>query len=353
MTIQNDCSSPTGARSPAGSSAPAATSASRPSRSTPTPTPACRSSREADVAVRLPGNAPAETYLRGDLVIEAAPRRRRRRGPPRLRLPVRERRLRPRGDRRRADLGRPDPGVDRAMGSKVEAKKLMARGRRPGARRARRRTPSPRPTCRCWSRRRPAAAAAACASCATSPTSPARSSWPRAEAASAFGDATVFVEPYVEQRPARRGAGPRRHARHRARRSASATARSSAGTRRSSRRRRRRASPDGRRARRCTTPRAPPPRRSATSAPAPSSSSRRRDRAVLLPRDEHPAPGRAPGHRGGHRRRPGRAADRASPRAGADGASTARRRGRAAARGRGAALRRGPGRTAGSRRAAG
>ncbi|UUZ61257.1 biotin carboxylase N-terminal domain-containing protein [Nocardioides sp. B-3] len=27
---------------------------------------------DADVAVRLPGNTPAETYLRGDLVIEAA-----------------------------------------------------------------------------------------------------------------------------------------------------------------------------------------------------------------------------------------------------------------------------------------
>nr|WP_312856291.1 biotin carboxylase N-terminal domain-containing protein [Nocardioides pelophilus] len=27
---------------------------------------------EADAAVRLPGNTPAETYLRGDLVIEAA-----------------------------------------------------------------------------------------------------------------------------------------------------------------------------------------------------------------------------------------------------------------------------------------
>src|SRR4051812_16801366 len=29
---------------------------------------------EADVAVRLPGNAPSETYLRGDLIIEAARR---------------------------------------------------------------------------------------------------------------------------------------------------------------------------------------------------------------------------------------------------------------------------------------
>ncbi len=30
--------------------------------------------READVAVRLPGTAPADTYLRGDLVIAAARR---------------------------------------------------------------------------------------------------------------------------------------------------------------------------------------------------------------------------------------------------------------------------------------
>src|SRR5512141_977490 len=28
--------------------------------------------READVAVRLPGNTPAETYLRGDLIVQAA-----------------------------------------------------------------------------------------------------------------------------------------------------------------------------------------------------------------------------------------------------------------------------------------
>src|SRR3954447_17747839 len=30
--------------------------------------------READVAVRLPGNTPAETYLRGELLIDAAQR---------------------------------------------------------------------------------------------------------------------------------------------------------------------------------------------------------------------------------------------------------------------------------------
>ncbi len=40
---------------------------------------------------------------------------------------------------------------------------------------------------------------------------------------------------------------------------------------------------------------------------------RRPHRRVLLPRDEHPDPGRAPGDRGGHRLRPGAAADPARP----------------------------------------
>jgi propionyl-CoA carboxylase alpha chain len=47
--------------------------------------------READVAVRLPGSAPSDTYLRVDLLLDAARSHRRRRGAPRLRLPVRER----------------------------------------------------------------------------------------------------------------------------------------------------------------------------------------------------------------------------------------------------------------------
>ncbi len=43
--------------------------------------------------------------------------------------------------------------------------------------------------------------------------------------------------------------------------------------------------------------------------PARSSSSSAQDRQVLLPRDEHAAPGRAPGDGAGHRHRPGRADD--------------------------------------------
>ena len=97
----------------------------------------------------------------------------------------------------------------------------------------------------------------------------------------------------------------------------SGSARSSAGTRRWSRRRRRRWS---------TTPCAPscppPPwprrRRSTTSARAPWSSSRANDGTLLVPRDQHPAAGRAPGHRVRHRPGPGRraAADRGGGAAG-------------------------------------
>ena len=65
-------SSPTGARSPAGSSAPAASWASPRSPCTRTPTPDALHVREADAAVRLPGAAPADTYLRGDLIVKAA-----------------------------------------------------------------------------------------------------------------------------------------------------------------------------------------------------------------------------------------------------------------------------------------
>ena len=47
---------------------------------------------EADVAIPLGGASPAESYLRGDAILAAARARRRRRDPPGLRLPVRERR---------------------------------------------------------------------------------------------------------------------------------------------------------------------------------------------------------------------------------------------------------------------
>ena len=102
--------------------------------------------READVAVHLRGQRPG-----GDL-----PRRRRRAGgrahggrrrdPPGLRLPLRERRLRPRRRGRRPDLGRADSGVDRADGLQDRCQGADARRRGAGARGAR--SSRPRPTSR-------------------------------------------------------------------------------------------------------------------------------------------------------------------------------------------------------------
>ena len=108
-------------------------SASRPSPCTPTPTPGCRSCARPTSPCGCPATRPADTYLRGDLIVDAAPAIGCRRGPPRLRLPLRERRLRPRGHRRRADLGRADPGVDRADGLQGRGQEADGGGRRPGA----------------------------------------------------------------------------------------------------------------------------------------------------------------------------------------------------------------------------
>ena len=103
---------------------------------------------EADHAVRLPGNAPADTYLRGRPRHRGGASGRGRRGPPRLRLPLRERRLRPRRHRRRAHLGRPAARGDRGDGRQGPRQGDRREGRRARARRLR---PSrPRPTCRCW-----------------------------------------------------------------------------------------------------------------------------------------------------------------------------------------------------------
>ena len=63
--------------------------------------------RGADEAYALGGDTPATTYLDVAKLLDVAARAGRRRGPPRLRLPRRERRLRPGRHRRRADLDRP------------------------------------------------------------------------------------------------------------------------------------------------------------------------------------------------------------------------------------------------------
>ena len=134
----------------------------------------------------------------------------------------------------------------------------------------------------------------------------------RREAAAAFGDGTLYVERLVERAAARRGADLRRRPRTgraplRARLLGAApspeshrgkpVARRHAGPARAHHRGRRR-----RRARRglpqCRHDRVS--RRSEGRVAAPRRGSRR---AVLLPRNEHAAAGRAPGHRAGDRRR--------------------------------------------------
>ena len=335
------CSSPTAARSPAGCSAPAATSASARSPCSPTPTPTRRTCARPTPPSGCRAARPADTYLRGDADHRRRSARRRRRHPSRLRVPVRERRLRPRRHRRRAHLDRAAARGDRRDGQQDRVQAADGRGRRAGA----------RPSCdpRRGHRGRPAGA---------------DQGHPRAAVGAACGSCS-------ELRPAgRRGRqprGPRRRARSATRRCsasptsrpagtsrcrswptgtarsgpwANASARSSAGTRRSSRRR---PSPlvervDGHARASCSAPRARPRpgdrlhRRRHGRVP------RRRGRAVLLPRDEHPAAGRAPGHRVHDRPRPGRAAARRRRR------RRARPRAAAAARprDRGAALRRGP-----------
>jgi propionyl-CoA carboxylase alpha chain len=151
--------------------------------------------QEADVAVRLPGNAPADTYLRADLIVEAA----RRTGVDAVHPGYGF--LSENADFARAVLGAgrtwvgPSPESIEAMGSKVGAKKLMM---------------------------------AAGVPVLEAPDDPSEGDLPllvkasaggggrgmrivrsldalqaeveaaSAEAASAFGDGTVFVEPYVE-----------------------------------------------------------------------------------------------------------------------------------------------------------
>ena len=297
-------SSPTAPRSPAGSSAPAASSASRPSRSTPTPTPTCPTSREADHAVRLPGNAPGRHLPARRPRPRRRPPQRRRRDPPRLRLPERERRLRPRGDRRRAHLGRAGARVDRADGLQDRGQEADGGGRRAGAHQPHRRDRD---------RGRPAAAGQGLR----------RRRWSR------------HADRAHPRRPARRDRRrprPRRRRRSATAPSSSSPTSSAAATSRcrSSATRRR---PRARRARLLDPAPAPEGRRGGPGAAAPRATTRAAlheaaraaaaaidylgagtveflydadARPLLLPGDEHPPPGRAPGHRGCLRRRPGR-----------------------------------------------
>ena len=186
------------------------------------------------------------------------------------------------------------------------------RGRRAGrAVVRRRRRPARRSPTRCWSRLRPAAAARACASSA-SPTSTTRRSPPRS-ARRARRSATTRCWSRSTSSPAatsRCRCSPTATATSST--SSSATARPSAGTRRCSRRRRRPTIDADVRHRLTSAAVALAKQVGYTNAGTVEFLLDHAYRRVLLPGDEHPAPGRAPGHRGGHRPRPGRARSSAS-----------------------------------------
>ena len=208
----------------------------------------------ADEAVRLPGAAPADTYLRGDLILAAAAATGADADPSRLRVPVGERRVRPGLRRRRAHVRRAAARRDRRHG--LQARGQGADGGRracpvlPGATVAER----DRPTTRTWT-----AAAAGVGfpllvkaafggggrgmRLVPDPAELAeavRSGAPRGGVGVRRRDG---VPRAVRHRPAaRRGADPRRHRTAPWSTCSSASARSSAATRRSSRSARRRPS---------------------------------------------------------------------------------------------------------------
>ena len=152
--------------------------------------------READVAVRLPGNAPADTYLRIDLLVDAA----RRSGADAVHPGYGFLSENPDFARAVIDAGLawvgPTPESMEAMGSKIEAKRIMRKAGVPVLDAPDDPTDADLPLLvkaaaggggrgmRVVRRLADLAGEVAAA---------------EAEALSAFGDGTVFVEPYVER----------------------------------------------------------------------------------------------------------------------------------------------------------
>ena len=151
---------------------------------------------EADAAVRLPGNTPAETYLRADLVIDAA----RRAGADAIHPGYGF--LSENADFAQAvvDAGLtwvgPDPASITAMGSKIGAKELMKAAGVPVLEAPEQPTETDLPLLVKASAGGGGRGMRIVRTLADLDSEIAKA---REEAASAFGDGTVFVEPYVER----------------------------------------------------------------------------------------------------------------------------------------------------------
>ena len=271
--------------------------------------------RMADAAVRLGPPPPAESYLRIDAIIDAARATGAEAIHPGLRVPGGAGRVRARGRDGRARLRRAVVVGDR--GARRQAQRPSARGERrrprrsPGRSSPRRsiaRTRSPtssrpprRSASRCSSRRPRAAAAAACVASSAREDLPAALVSGSHEAASAFGDGSVYLEReilparHIEVQLLARRTRPRRRA-GRARLLAPA------------------APPEARRG----SARARADDRGAATPPRPrgparrgGGSAQRRDlrvplrhrRQLLVPRGQHAAPGGARRHRARRRHR--------------------------------------------------
>ncbi len=154
--------------------------------------------READLAVLLPGNSPAETYLRGDLVIGAA----RRAGADAIHPGYGF--LSENADFARSVIDAeliwvgPDPDAIDKMGSKIEAKRLMTKAGVPvlDSIHVEDATEEQLPLLVKASAGGGGRGMRIVRSLADLPGEVEKA---EAEAASAFGDGTVFVEPYIER----------------------------------------------------------------------------------------------------------------------------------------------------------